>query len=116
MLRLAIQFGCTLTELSERMPAWELPVWAAYYSVDPWGSERQDIGAAVVSSTIASAVSAFGKSPRSFQPADFMPSFNSQESVQTPAMVQKRLELIHALAAARRKHGKSDNRPTVRDS
>lgn len=67
----------TVRELLARIDSRELAEWMAYYSLDPFGTERDDLQAGIVASTIANANSGKGKA---FQPNDFMPySDNKQE-------------------------------------
>ncbi len=44
--------GRTPRELLASMDMDELIEWQAYYRIDPWGGERQDIGFAIVASNL----------------------------------------------------------------
>jgi hypothetical protein len=52
----------------------ELTEWAAYFELDPFGSYRSDLQAALVSSTIANVHATKG---HRFSPKDFMLRFQS---------------------------------------
>ena len=112
---LALELGCTLTELQHRLPSWELPVWAAYYRIDPWGRERGDLHAGIVACTIASCASAFGKRRKQFKPSQFMPKFGAKrrQSVADLAKVFGAFAAVHN--AGERKGGKSNDRAAVRN-
>lgn len=81
-MTLALQLGCTLHELGERMTAEEFGLWMALYLVDPWGEQRADLRAAIVASTVANyAGMQRTKSAGRAKPADFMPYRERQDDV-----------------------------------
>jgi hypothetical protein len=51
---LALQFGCTVRELSDKLSVSELQEWIAYYSIDPFGSFRTDLNSAMVCKMLCS--------------------------------------------------------------
>lgn len=53
----------------------QLMEWREFAQLEPFGAERNDLGFGIVAATIANAHR--GKSTRPFQPADFMPRFDS---------------------------------------
>ena len=61
----------TVKEMLSRMDSRELAEWAAYYSVEPFGEERDDLRAGIVASVIANVNR--GKSSKAYSPQDFMP-------------------------------------------
>ena len=68
-----------MREMLARIDSYELSEWMQYYALDPFGTEREDLQAGIVASTIANANSGKGKA---FQPSDFMPYLDKNE--QTP--------------------------------
>ena len=54
----------------ERIPAALFFEWMEYYSVSPFGAERDDLRIAVLDTVVANALS--GKKGRSFEVKDFM--------------------------------------------
>jgi len=73
--RLALALGCTVEELLDRITALELDEWLAYYNLEPWGEERADLRAGIISSTIANCRPFRKRSSKSFKPKHFMPTF-----------------------------------------
>jgi hypothetical protein len=43
----------TVGELMARMGAGELVEWMAYYSIEPWGAERDNLHAGIIAATVA---------------------------------------------------------------
>lgn len=73
-MEIAARLGRTLHELGETMTADEFGLWAALYRTDPWGEQRADLRAGIVSATMvnmAGMTRARGAPPA--KPADFMP-------------------------------------------
>lgn len=54
----------------------------AYYELDPFGSERQDLGAGIVASTIANTSMNRAKGSKTLSPKDFMPDFSGEHRTQ----------------------------------
>jgi len=50
--------------------------WAAYYRIEPWGEERGDYRAAIISSTVYNMQRA--KRAKLLTPKDFMPKFGAE--------------------------------------
>jgi hypothetical protein len=50
---LALALGYPVAELKRRMPSAEFTQWVAYYGLDPFGREREDMQAAIVAKTVA---------------------------------------------------------------
>jgi hypothetical protein len=71
----------------------EIAEWAAYYQLDPFGSHRGDLSAAIVASTMANI---HAKKGHRFTPADFMPTFGESEPAKTmtPKEIHDRLSLM----------------------
>lgn len=73
-MRLALQFGCTLQELGERMTAQEFGWWAALWDSEPWGDFRADVRAGSVAATVAAYAGRIrDDSAPAPRPSDFMP-------------------------------------------
>jgi hypothetical protein len=65
--RLALALGCFVHDI-DRLPSSALTDWIAYYSLEPFGQERENFHAAIVASTVANA----SGSKKRFKPDDFM--------------------------------------------
>lgn len=70
-----------------RMDSRELAEWAAYYSIEPFGEERDDLRAGIVASVIANVNR--GKSSKVYEPQDFMPFSKKKTSVRDEVMALK---------------------------
>ena len=57
--------------MSEELSEQELGEWIAFYGIEPFGEERADLRAGIVSSTIANVNR--GKRGKATKPTDFMP-------------------------------------------
>ena len=51
--RLALALGRTVAELEETISSDELTQWIAFYNMEPFGSERDNIHAGIIASTLA---------------------------------------------------------------
>ena len=70
-----------------RISSKELTEWLAFYELEPFGSEADYLGHAVVASVIANVNKAKGQKP--FSVEDFMPKRSEGSGVQTEAeMIQ----------------------------
>jgi len=95
-------FGCTITEICERLPAWEIPYWVAYYRRSPWGDEWAQTG--VVSSIIANAHRDTKRQKKPFSPEDFMPGGRRKRKKKQMSPEQIQAEFNRFLAAASSPH------------
>jgi hypothetical protein len=98
VFRLALALGHTARELLEKMSSRELSEWLAYYGLEPFGDERADLRAGIISSTIANA-----NSNHRFKPSDFMPDFRGRYSAasefdpyELARNIQRTVDLIEA--------------------
>lgn len=73
----------TVRELLARIDSLELSEWMQFYTLDPWGTQRDDLQAGIIASTIANANSSKGKA---FQPMDFMPYSDGKQEQTTDDM------------------------------
>lgn len=55
----------------------EFSEWVAYNKIDPFGQDRNDLGAAIISATVCNVNRSKGSRP--YKPADFMPDFGNQK-------------------------------------
>lgn len=70
---------------------WE---WLAYYEMDPFGRDRDDLRAGIIAATVANA--AHGRKRRkTYKPKDFMPKFDRR-----PKSWQQMLKMVEELNAA----------------
>lgn len=60
-----------MRELLERLDSRELSEWMAYYSIEPWGAERDNLHAGIVAKAIYD-VNQDPKKHRDISPADFL--------------------------------------------
>jgi hypothetical protein len=63
----------TVRELLTRIDSRELTEWAAFFGLEPWGTEVEDWRAGMVASIIANTNRDPKKQKKPFQPRDFMP-------------------------------------------
>ena len=91
--RLALEFGCPVRELLERVSSPELSLWMAFYANDPWGEKRADLRSAIVASTVANSISG-GR----HRVSDFLPVFERRQ--QTWQEIQS-----YFVALSKRQHG-----------
>jgi len=71
LFRLALALGKTVAEI-EQIGSRELTEWIAYYGIDPFGNDREDLRMGIVASTMANTVARRG---RALVPKDFIPEF-----------------------------------------
>lgn len=50
---MAVQAGCSISEMGQRIPSSEWPYFLAFFELEPWGFQANDYHAALISSTIA---------------------------------------------------------------
>lgn len=67
----------TVRELLQRIDSTELAEWIAYYSLEPFGQERDSLNSAIIAATIANANRA--SKSKTYKPSDFMPDFEHKE-------------------------------------
>lgn len=67
---MALALGRTVQELDNTLSSTELSYWIAYYSLHPFGSDRDNIHSAIISATIANVNR--GKNQPAFNAEDFM--------------------------------------------
>jgi hypothetical protein len=63
LTRLAIQAGCSIAEMGQRIPSSEWPYFAAFYEMEPWGYEADNYHASMISSTVANMAGRSLKTP-----------------------------------------------------
>jgi hypothetical protein len=90
--RLALALGyphpdVLLDQITER----QFQAWIGYYNTEPFGQERQDVGHAIVSATLASAMTG-----KRHKPAAFMPRFG--EDAPKPHVTEEHAGVFRAIA------------------
>ena len=65
-------FGCTHSELLDKLDAEEFALWAEYYKKRPWGCESADIRAAIISTVVNRSMGGKG------QLKDFLPGWGQE--------------------------------------
>ena len=73
----------TVRELLARVSSQELAEWTAYFILEPFGEERADVRAALVSATVANTARDPRKRRRPFTAQEFMPRFEPKQRRQT---------------------------------
>ena len=63
----------TVGEMLAGMSSSEFTEWAAHYATSPWGEERADWRAGIITATLANINRPKGKS--AYKPSDFMPDY-----------------------------------------
>jgi len=66
--------GVSVEYLLKNISSRELTEWEAYYKLEPWGEDREDLRMGIISSTIANVNR--GKGGRTYKPSDFIPKFD----------------------------------------
>ena len=74
-LRLALALGKTLGQLLSEVDSQELSLWEAYYCVEPFGQDRNDVAVAIQSALMANL---WGSGSHRFAPSEFMPIFDER--------------------------------------
>ena len=87
------------------MSSREFSEWIAFYSLEPFGEDREDLRSGIVASVVANTVRDPESQPEPFQPADFMPRFGAEDEEETapedPARLYRRFRTWAILAGAR---------------
>ena len=83
------------------MSSAEFGEWLAYYQLEPFGQDRADLPAAIISATIANVNRSEKQEP--YSPADFLPNFAPKE----PQSWETQLAFVEMLNAA---YGGTDTR------
>jgi len=90
----------TVRELLARIDSRELSEWMAFFRLEPWGTEVEDLRAGIVAATVANANRDPKKQRKPYRPQDFMPQWDRQRSEeQTPEEQKRIIEMWHALLA-----------------
>lgn len=73
------------------MSSQELSEWMAFYSLEPWGTEVEDLRAAIIASTIANANRDPKKQRKPYKPRDFMPQWDRPPAKEQTAEEQRKI-------------------------
>jgi hypothetical protein len=76
----------------------EFSEWMAYFRLEPFGAEREDMRAGIIAATIANANRDPKKRPKPFTPGDFMLKFGEEyrePEVLSPEETLKRVIQLH---------------------
>lgn len=90
---LALALGKTKQELLEQLDNQELIEWQAFYRINPFGLERQDLHAGIVASTVANVNR--GKR-KAFKVSEFMPRFLEKQTKRGAGDLLDKIKLINA--------------------
>jgi Protein of unknown function (DUF4035) len=66
-------------ELLLRCDSHELTEWQCFFALEPWGEERADLRAGIITSTLANIHRDPATRREPFQPSDFMPRYDAPE-------------------------------------
>jgi hypothetical protein len=91
----------SVAQMLAQMDSAELTEWQAYYGLEPFGQERADLRAGIISATVANAMTT--REGRSFEPRDFMPVFDRQEREVNSAVMAGFNRARMAVVARRKK-------------
>lgn len=83
----------TVKQLLHNISSQELTEWMVYYELEPFGEERADLRAGIISSTIANANRS--KNSRVYKPVDFIPKFDKPKQTW-----QEQLQIVEMLNIA----------------
>lgn len=94
----------TVREMLQRVDSHELSEWMAFYSIEPFGGEREDWRAGKIAATIANVHRRKGQ--RAFTPDDIIPRIKPPGPIQTPEeQKQMLLGLFNAMKKTEDKDG-----------
>ncbi len=89
--------------MAQRMcPYREFLEWVVFYNQDPWGPERADLNAGIISATIANVNR--GKNQKAYAPKDFMPEYGKKQrrKLTDPKAQQAYLRALAAMSKGKR--------------
>tara|TARA_R110001606_G_scaffold395627_1_gene568231 strand:- start:14266 stop:14553 length:288 start_codon:yes stop_codon:yes gene_type:complete len=93
----------TVRELENRLSARELSEWMAYYSVEPFGTQREDYRAGLIAATVANCAGAGKK--RTLQPTDFIPIFVQEKQM---SFIDRKQEQLRQMSIFKGLAGKNN--------
>ncbi len=92
----------TVRELLAKIDSRELSEWAAYYRLEPWGTEVDDYRSGVVASTIANVNRDPKQRRQPFAPEDFVPKREQpKKEEQSPDDIRRIVEMWHVALGGR---------------
>jgi len=93
----------TVRELENRLSARELSEWIAYYSIEPFGTQREDYRAGLIAATTANCAGAGKK--KALQPTDFIPIFVQEKEM---SFIDRKKEQLRQMSIFKGLAGKKD--------
>lgn len=89
----------TVSDLLQRTTSLELTEWRAYYTVEPFGPERDDIRAAIIAQTVYNAIGPLvaGKRFRPESLDQFVPKFRLDDRPIELSPEETRIALLRGL-------------------
>lgn len=85
--RLALSMHCSLKECQQRVDSPEFSEWKAFYELEPFGPDRQDVGHAITATVIANAHRSSGGRP--FEVSDFIPRWEPKRPATPDELLAK---------------------------
>ena len=73
-----------MREMLSRIDSRELAEWAAYFELEPWGTEVEDWRAGLIASTVANVNRDPKKQKKPYEVSDFMPKRVPEKKTQAP--------------------------------
>lgn len=70
--------GLPVGQLLAQMSSRELTEWQAFFALEPFGEQRDDLRSAIVAATVANASRDAKRRPEPFEVGDFMPRFEEE--------------------------------------
>ena len=93
----------TVRELENRLSARELSEWMAYYSIEPFGTQREDYRAGLIAATVANCAGAGKK--KALQPTDFIPIFVQEKEM---SFIDRKKEQLRQMSIFKNLAGYND--------
>lgn len=91
IFKLALALGKTVNELLSTLDSVELTYWRAYYRIDPFGQDRNDLANGIVAATVANCHRS--RNTDAYKASQFMYEYKPTATVeQTPEEVAKQLD------------------------
>lgn len=101
--KLALALGMTTGRLRKEMSLNEMNHWLAFYKLHPFGEDRADLRAGIITSGIRNAHRTKGKPDK---PKDFMPDFMREGRMKSQAALKRILSsMAHASGGKVVHHG-----------
>jgi hypothetical protein len=93
----------TVGEMLDKISSAELTEWMAYYQLDPFGNERNDLHSGIIASTVVNSQRT-KKSDKVYVPKDFMPDYDREPiEPEKPEVMEEKAKIIAQMFSKKRK-------------